>query len=104
MTTQGFLTFVAGEVLPVKFTITYKATGALVDLTGCTYTLVVSKAGTALFTKTDSDFDTTQEATGVIKVTCSWTTEGIYDGRLTVVFGGGTTKKHLFGIKIKGIN
>lgn len=98
---KGFLTFVAGEVQVLKFTVTYKEDGTAVDVASSTSCiLLVSQAGTALFTKTDASF--TKESEGVLKVACTFSTEGLYDGILTIVFGGGTTKKLLFGIKVKG--
>jgi len=106
MTSKGFLTFVAGETQVLKFTVTYKEDGTPVNVaTGNTCTLLVRQADVANhFTKTDASFDKGQGGVGILKVLCTFSTEGIYDGIFTIVFGGGTTKKLLFGIKVKGIN
>ena len=96
---KGFLEFVEGEVQTVQFDITYKDTGEAVSMVGTTCTLEVKQAGEEEFTEVDADFT---KSSGRLLVTCSLVNEGLYDGILTVVFGGGTTKKHLFGIKVKG--
>jgi hypothetical protein len=57
----------------LKFTYLNATTGAIIPLTGATFTLVIFLDDNAVVTKNDIDFDKTDVANGIVRVTLTQT-------------------------------
>lgn len=83
---------IQGEQKILKMTITDNVTKEVINLTGCTFAFRMKpKSGYSGTTidKTDTDFDKSEEATGIIKVTLLATdlaTVSSYDCQLKITF------------------
>jgi hypothetical protein len=74
------------------------ASGTIINLTGATFSLVVKDSGgTAVITKTDTDFDKTLVVSGIVKVTLTSTNlnqaAGSYNLELKTIFTTGEIDK-----------
>jgi hypothetical protein len=86
-----------GEQKTLTFTVR-DSSRTLIDMTGATFDFEIeSSPGTPLVTKSDVDFDKTDVATGIVKVTLSSTdtdqSERTYDAELKITFAGGDIDK-----------
>lgn len=86
-----------GEVKIIKFTV--KSGGVVLDVSSatCTFTIKLTKSGNALVTKTDADFDKTDAAVGILKVTLTTANTNqnpnMYIGELKTVISATNTDK-----------
>ena len=82
---------IKGEQKILKFTLTDKDTKLPVVLTGCTleFKAIMQDSSIKLIVKADTDFDKTQAALGIVKITLLSTdldTVGKYDCQLKITF------------------
>ena len=82
---------IKGEQKILKFTLTDKVTKLPVVLTGCTlgFKAIMEESDIKEITKVDIDFDKTQQALGIVKITLLSTdldTVGKFDCQLTITF------------------
>jgi len=91
---------VAGSTKYLKFTITDADTGEVVNVSSCTASLSVkNSSGTSLITKTNTDFDKSSGASGILRVLCAFATAGRYTGYLTITLST-TTDVLTFGVVV----
>ena len=89
---------IRGEQKILKFTLTDKDTKLLINLTGCTlgFKAVIEGQGNKEITKADTDFDKTQQALGIVKITLTsddLDTVGKFDCQLKITFSNGEIEK-----------
>ena len=92
------------EVRTIKFTITED--DVALDVSTATFEFKMKKRhqNAVLFTKEDADFDTTDAASGIVRVTLSSDnlnqTPGFYIGELKVTLGSEVIKSNDFSIEL----
>lgn len=89
---------IKGEQKILKFTLTDKITKLPVNLTGCTleFKMQIQGGGAKVIIKTDSQFDKTQAASGIVKITLTsddLDTIGKFDCQLKIIFPNGEIDK-----------
>ena len=89
---------IKGEQKILKLTLTDKDTKLPVNLTGCTlaFKAVIVEPGNKEITKVDTDFDKTQQASGIVKITLTsddLDTVGKFDCQLKITFPNGEIDK-----------